>query len=305
VNRSFHLVNATVTTITLASLIGIDDMYIEELDSEQFLVHSMSEEDKEEVESRIQSTNVSDIIFDVWESVEVLTGCSKFRIYEGKINELQEIIFLVTSERIHVKVKGTDRWNALGLGWAMTNVDAWIFSSKHESVEDCYLMGLNGSGKYEADQSLEQMKIVRDNETFTWEFWRDRDTGDLMDTVVDCKDVIAVSYAYGAEPGDAIGYHGENRGDLHITMEPVLSIFPGPTLSPTWEVRLNEIFTTSTICVGLAVPACLAIMLLLVWKFYGGILQYANVFLGGVLCLWDAVTDYMLIIDWYSGGNFW
>lgn len=305
INSSSQIINAADTKTMLASSIEIDDVYIEELDGGQFLVHSMSEEDKDEVEARIRSTKISILTFEVLESVEIQTGCSSFMMYEGKLNEQQDVTFLVTSERIHVQVRGTDRWNAIGLGWGMTNVDAWIFSNKHLTVEDSYLMGLNSSGENEVDQSLEQLTIVRENGTYTWEFWRDRDTGDSMDNVVDCKEMIAVSYAYGVWQCDAVGYHGANRGDLLITMEPILSIFQRPTLSPTWEARLDNVFTTSTVRIGLALPTCIAIMYILVWKFYEDILKHANIFLGGILCLWDAVTDYMLIIDWYIAENFW
>jgi len=52
----------------------------------------------------------------------------------------------------------------------MTNVDAWIFSPDTQTVGDYFLMGPNITEAFDPIQNLENVKVIRDEEAYMWEF---------------------------------------------------------------------------------------------------------------------------------------
>jgi len=118
------------TDIALA--LDTDDLYIEELSSREFVIYSSSSDDKDELEKRISNhSNRTENIFDsiyikevTFESIEEINGCTKLMMFDDQINEYQRLNIFITAQRFHVRVHGPNRWNAVGLGTSMTNVDA-------------------------------------------------------------------------------------------------------------------------------------------------------------------------------------
>jgi len=230
----------------LAVTVGIDDLYIEELSTRNFIIYCASNDDKDELEKRILNTSKNKVgsAIDVnevtIESREDTRGCTELMIFNGHINDYQEFSIFITAERFHVRVHGPNRWNAVGLGTSMTNVDAWIFSVNTFTVEEYYLTGKNITGSIDAIQNLEQLKVTGVKDNYSWEFWRERETGDEKDMIFDCNQQMFISFAVGTGVGQVVSYHGQNRGDLLITLDIINSIFPAPVL---WDADINDVFT--------------------------------------------------------------
>jgi len=130
---SGYLLNQRYPNSTeIALALDTDDLYIEELSSREFIIYSSSSADKDELEKRISNhSNRTGNIFDsiyikevTFESIKEINGCTELMMFDGQINEYQKLNIFITAQRFHVRVHGPNRWNAVGLGTSMTNVDA-------------------------------------------------------------------------------------------------------------------------------------------------------------------------------------
>jgi len=292
----------------LAVILGMDDLYIEELSSRRsrnFIIHCASNDDKDELEKRILNTSKSKFGSDIdikevtIESREVTRGCTELMIFNGQINDYQELSIFITAERFHVRVHGPNRWNAVGLGTSMTNVDAWIFSVNTFTVQEYYLTEKNITGSIDAIQNLEQLKVAGGYDNYTWEFWRERETGDEKDMIVDCNQQMFISFAVGTGDGQVVSYHGQNRGDLLITLDIINSIFPAPVL---WDADINDVFTPITI--GLMIATPLGVLALFSIAHRTKKVAITDIIVGIVVCGQDAVSDYLLVGEWFIEENY-
>jgi len=161
-------------------------------------------------------------------------------------------------------------------------------------------MGKTLEGALDPVQNLEQIKVSGDNSGYTWEFWRDRETGDQEDLIMDCNNQTFISFAFGTTEGEPILYHGQNRGNILITLEKLESIFPVPVF---WTIGISDIFTRTTI--GLVMAAPLLMLLLSIGAYVTGKKAMKKIIVGVVLCGQDAVSDYLLVGEWFHEGNYW
>jgi len=162
-------------------------------------------------------------------------------------------------------------------------------------------MGKTLEGALDPVQNLEQIKVSGDNSSYTWEFWRDRETGDQEDLIMDCNNQTFISFAFGTTEGESILYHGdENRGNILITMEKLKSIFPAPIVR---GIGIWDVLTRTTIGMVMAAPV-LMILLSIVACAYGK-KTIIKIIVGVLLSFQDAVSDYVLVGEWYYEGNYW
>jgi len=175
----------------------------------------------------------------------------------------------------------------------MTNVDAWIFSIQTLSVHDYFLMRTNITGSMDTIQDLQNIKVTGDESNFTWEFWRQRDTGDENDIILDCNQQMFVSFAVGTGLEDAVSYHGPNRGNLLVSFQNIQSIFPAPIL---WSADINDVFTPITISCIVLVP--FGILFVFFMASLADKVEVTEIIVGIVVCGQDAISDYLLIGEW-------
>jgi len=102
------------------------------------------------------------------------------------------------------------------------------------AVGDYFLMGVNSTGPLDPTQNLEHIKVTMTDGSYSWEFWRYRNTFDYRDIVVDCEEEIFISFAVGITSSDVVGYHGTNRGNLLLSFEIVKTIFV------YWSADIND-----------------------------------------------------------------
>jgi len=157
------------------------------------------------------------------------------------------------------------------------------------TVGDYFLMGVNSTGPLDPMQNLEHIKVNMTDGSYSWEFWRDRNTADYRDTVVDCEEEISISFAVGITSSDVVGYHGINRGNLRLSFEIVQTIFVW------WSDDINLPLAMTVL--KISIPA-ISVLYALAW--FTNRLDRTELIIGAFVCVYDCVSDYLVIVKWWS-----
>jgi len=83
-------------------------------------------------------------------------------------------------------------------------------------------------------------------------------------------------------------------------MKNILSIFPTSVL---WSADISDVFTPTTISAIVAVPSGIFISFFIAHLTHKT--EVTDIILGLLVCGQDAVSDYLLIGDWYFKEDYW
>jgi len=223
---------------TIVKILEINPFYLDASSWNEYKVYTVDEAEKDFIVSRVNdayiggnltsflgrnitvSTNVTSMAY-------TDTSCTKFYSTHVPFRGLGNLTMFVSTERVHIRINGPDRWFGLGFGWFMANSDAVIFDGRDTLFDT--ILGDEDEGYLDEEiDNLEKVVITTESDGgFTVDFWRDRDTGDVQDKVIPCSDQIEMIWAKGSYRGDKItrfGHSGQNSGSRTVEFSELVSI---------------------------------------------------------------------------------
>merc|ERR1719319_394960 len=110
----------------------------------------------------------------------------------------------------------------------MDGSDAWVLNAAGDTLTDYFLGGkFQGNGGVVSDtiQNLEQIETSEVDGKHVFSFWRDRDTGDTaQDNPLSCDGDAFFIYAYGAQAGAELSWHGASNRPNSMVDVPLSTI---------------------------------------------------------------------------------
>jgi len=232
-------VDEDVITAAMLDILRVNPFYFDVISWKEFKMYAIDEAEKDLIISRMNDSYLQSNLSTVLENeVSVTsftnateynnTGCDKFYSTEVLIESFGSLTMFVSTERVHIRVNGPDRWFGLGFGSQMAGSDAIIFDGT-DLVFDTKLGSYSQGYFTDEIDNLEKTAIKTQSDGgFTIDFWRDRDTGDVEgDTIIQCSDSLQMIWAKGAYTGEQIspsGHRAGNRAVVTVELSELLSV---------------------------------------------------------------------------------
>jgi len=241
-----------VITSTIASALGVDSFYLDVSNSTEYTVFAVNETEKDLLLSMVVDFDIQSNLSSVLQLDDLTvsttsssipyedTDCMKLWSTDVSIDSFGTLKMFISSERVHIRVQGPDRWFAIGIGSQMSGSDAFIFDGL-DSVLDTKLGSYYQGYIIDDTDDLEHIKVTTESDGgFTIDFWRNRDTGDVEgDSVVACGDTLQMIWAKGGNSGEQIssaGHSSNNRGAVIVQFSEVDSILSVVAESTTTSI---------------------------------------------------------------------